>query len=165
MSVPFSGAVAAVAKAEPMKKVAAVQSLLGTYVAGGCIVWCFDDRFTEALKAVLKGYTRCDLVRIAGGAKWLAQQADEAARRFVLEQVRASIRFHQAREIVLMCHADCLACGGSAAFGGDAEKEKEARAGDLRAAGAFLAANGVEMPVRLLYVDFDAIWELEGAGA
>jgi len=148
-----------------MKKVAAVQSLLGTYVAGGCIVWCFDDRFAEALKVVLKGYTRCDLVRIAGGAKWLAQRDDEAARGFVLEQVRASIHFHQAREIVLMCHADCLACGGSAAFGGDAQKEKEARVDDLKAAGAFLAANGVAVPVRLLYVDFGAIWELEGAGA
>jgi hypothetical protein len=148
-----------------MKKIAAVQSLLGGYVAGACVVWCFDDRFTEALKAVARGYTHYDLVRIAGGANRLAGESDEAARAFVLEQVRASIRLHQAREVVLMCHADCLACGGSAAFAGGAAKEREARTRDLREAAALLAENGVETPVRLLYVDFDAVWELENTGA
>jgi carbonic anhydrase len=94
------------------------------YTADACVVWCFDDRFYKLLKAFGKqeGFAHIDLIKIAGGAKALAGDAS-SDRDFVLNQIKASVRLHGAKRIVLMLHRDCGAYGGSKSFA-DAEAEK-----------------------------------------
>ena len=54
------------------------------YEAEICLVWCFDDRFSPLLDALIKqeNWKYLDLIKVAGGAKGLAGEAGETDRVF-----------------------------------------------------------------------------------
>lgn len=144
-----------------MKKVISCFLSDGHYVADACIVGCFDDRFTPALRefASARGLERFDLVRVAGGAKCLASPANESEREFLLKQIETSLRLHNAKRVVLMNHCDCGAYGGKKAFG-DAVKEMAAHQAELASAKAVLESRlALQVPIDLCFVDFETIWE------
>lgn len=142
-----------------MKKVADFRSPDGHYTADACVVWCYDDRFYKLLKAFGKaqGFGNIDLVKVAGGAKALADGASPD-RDFMLNQVATSVRLHGAKKVILMIHRDCGAYGGSSQFP-DAETEKEHYLKDLRAAKEFLSGE-VSVPVVACFADFDGLYEV-----
>ena len=133
---------------------------VGQYTAAACAVWCFDARF-GGLARLFESYQSgpVDFVAIAGGAKALVEAGP--ARSYVLEQIAASLRLHQSREIVLMVHENC------GAYGKDFANPDETRAfytAELeKAAGAvrdFLETSGAGgVPVRKIYADFEGLWD------
>jgi hypothetical protein len=161
-----------------MKKVFSFESSPEHYHADACIVWCFDDRFYKLLKAFgkAKGAKHIDLVKVAGGAKALgvpsnaaAQSAgngqlngsspDLAARDFLLTQIKASIRLHGTKRIILMTHRDCGAYGGSQAFA-DSEAERAAHEAQLAAARDFVGGELPDAIVEPLFADFDGLYQI-----
>lgn len=136
-----------------------------TYRADAALVWCFDDRFTLAVTKFLKrtGVTRIDSIRVAGGPKALASPDDEAARTFVLEQLRLSRRLHATERVILIAHSDCLAWGGLARFQGDVRAESEHHQAALARAAGVVRSAIPEMRVACLFVDFEGVWEPEAA--
>jgi carbonic anhydrase len=134
------------------------------YRAGAVVVWCFDHRFHLAFSKFLKhiGLREIDIVKVAGGAKSLASTGPQPDREFVLEQIRASVRLHHTRLIILMLHSDCGAYGGIAsAFAGDSQAEARHHEEELRRAAACVreAIPGVE--VRSYFVDFEGVWAVQ----
>ena len=132
----------------------------GQYTAAACAVWCFDARFGR-LARLFESYQSgpVDFVAIAGGAKALVDPGP--ARSYVLDQIAASLRLHQSREIVLMVHENC------GAYGKDFAGADETRAFYIseldQAAGAvrdFLETSGAgAVPVRKIYADFEGLWD------
>ena len=135
-----------------------------TYRADAALVWCFDDRFTLAVTKFLKrsGVVRCDSIRVAGGPKALASPDDEAARAFVLQQLRLAQQLHATERVILMAHSDCLAWGGLARFQGDVRAESEHHQEALARAAAVVRAAIPEMAVECLFADFEGVWEPKG---
>jgi hypothetical protein len=132
------------------------------YEADAAVVWCFDYRFGIGLNSFLGhlGITKPDVIRIAGSAKSLANAGDDPEKAFLLNQVRASIRLHNTKRVILTLHSDCGAYGGLAAFNGDARAEAENHASDLKRAAGNLrrAIPGIE--VLSFVLDFDGVWEV-----
>ncbi len=143
----------------PDNKILSYNSSKDHYTADACIVWCFDDRFSNLLEEFIKsrGYKNYDLVKIAGGAKSLASPENETERLFVLKQIRTSINLHHAPKVILMCHEDCGAYGGKKAFSsGDDEKKKICD--DLKEAAHILENNlPKEVDVEIIFADFEGI--------
>jgi hypothetical protein len=121
------------------------------YFAEACIVWCFDARTSGDLDDFLtsRGFERADVVKVAGGAKAFAfdpssARSEEeiesglAARGFLLSQVKASIRLHESKTVILMLHVDCGGYGYSKAFP-DTEAELAHHEKELESAEKFLA--------------------------
>jgi len=129
------------------------------YEADACVVWCFDDRFYKLLKAFGKhvGFNHIDLVKVAGGAKALAED-DSSERNFVLSQILASIRLHGTKKIILMLHRDCGAYGGSKQFS-NSEQETAYYEDRLRTAKNFVSKE-VSIPVEAYFADFDGLREV-----
>ena len=134
------------------------------YHADACVVWCYDDRFYKLLKKFGKrqDFKNIDLVKIAGGAKALAAGSEDdvmatAARDFVIGQIKASVRLHAAKRIILMLHLDCGAYGGSKSFA-DTAVEREHYAADLRAARDFVRKEVPAVPVDAYFADFDGLY-------
>jgi hypothetical protein len=129
------------------------------------VVWCFDDRFTLAVTKFLKrtGVVCTDSIRVAGGPKALASPDDEAARTFVLEQLRLSRKLHATERVILIAHSDCLAWGGLARFQGDVRAESEHHQAALASAARVVRSAIPEMTVECLFVDFEGVWEPEAA--
>src|SRR4030043_2229889 len=127
---------------QQQKKIIQFKSSINHYCADACIVWCFDDRFTPLLDEFIKerGYKNYDLVKVAGGAKNLAEPDHETERLFILKQIRTSINLHNAKLVVLMCHEDCEAYGGEKTFQ-DRHKEREKLCQDLKEAEHILKNN------------------------
>ena len=142
--------------AEPVIK---FQSSKEHYTADACVVWCFDDRFYKLLKAFGKqeNFKNIDLVKIAGGAKALGGEAGPD-RDFVLGQLKASIRLHGTKRVVLMLHRDCGAYGGSKNFP-DANAELEHHTARLKAAKDLLGKE-VNVPVDMYFADFDGLYKI-----
>lgn len=134
-----------------------------TYRADAALVWCFDDRFTLAVTKFLKrsGMARTDSIRVAGGPKALASPDDEAARAFVLEQLRLSRRLHATERVILIAHSDCLAWGGLARFQGDVRAESEHHQAALARAAEVVRSAIPDMTVECRFVDFEGVWEPE----
>jgi carbonic anhydrase len=84
------------------------------YQCDAAVVWCFDNRFDLGFRKFLKriGVKNPDPIKIAGGAKSLASPEQTTDRDFVLKQIRASVRLHDTRRVILMVHSDCGAYGG-----------------------------------------------------
>jgi carbonic anhydrase len=126
-----------------MEKLFSCECSKGHYNSQACIVWCFDDRFSNVLneftnKCGIKDY---DLVKIAGGAKCLASPQNASEREFVLNQIQTSIKLHGTKKIILMNHADCGAYGGSKSFSNDDSAERMAHKEELKKAELFLKEN------------------------
>lgn len=128
------------------------------YQADACVVWCFDDRFREALEYFIEnnGIEHYDLVKVAGGAKSLASPKKQSEREFLEGQILASIRLHSARKIVLMVHSDCGAYD-RCVYPGTMEEMDKLR-GELLTAGravkTMLARMLLAVPVEGVLVDF-----------
>jgi carbonic anhydrase len=134
------------------------------YKSDAAIVWCFDQRFELALQKLIKrsGIQHPDHIRVAGGAKSLANNDREGDRQFVLEQVQLSIRLHATDTVFLMLHSDCGAYGGLSKFDSDATKEAETLCADLKRASEFLQQKIPGIKVRTFFVNFEGVWEAEG---
>ena len=140
------------------KQVIAFQSPKEHYTADACVVWCFDDRFYKLLKAFGKqeGFQNIDLVKVAGGAKALAEGATPD-RDFLLGQIKTSIRLHGTKRVILMLHRDCGAYGGSKDFS-DADAERAHYFSQLAAARDFLG-HEIDVPIETFFADFDGLYE------
>lgn len=150
-----------------MEKVVSFESSLEHYTADACVVWCFDDRFYKLLKAFGKqeGWQHIDLVKVAGGARDLAAVRPDgtptSAGEFLLAQIKASIRLHGTRRVILMTHRDCGAYGGSKAFSGP-EGERTALGVELAAA-AMCVIDALDNPgirVDTYFADFDGLYKV-----
>ena len=146
-----------------MRKVLHFISPSEKYICDAAVVWCYDNRFETVFRKLLKriGVFHADPIRIAGGARCLAASGQESERRFVLEQIRRSMRLHSTQMVVLMLHSDCGAYGGLAAFQHDAAREAENHRTDLEQASAFLQAEIPGLAVRAFFVDFEGVWEVD----
>ena len=133
------------------------------YRADACVVWCFDDRFSELLQKLIaaKGWKRADIIKVAGGAKGLASPASEAEREYLLDQIAKSVKLHQPPTIALMVHADCGAYGKK--FSND-EEEFNFHKNELGQAGAavgnFLSGKGLIAEIKKYYADFKGLVEI-----
>lgn len=130
------------------------------YRADACIVWCFDDRFSNLLQKFIaaRGWKHTDLIKVAGGAKGLASPTNEAEREYLLDQIAKSIKLHQPPMIALMVHADCGAYGKS--FRSESV-EREFYTNELSKAGetvsGFLAQNSIGAQVEKYFADFNGL--------
>jgi hypothetical protein len=142
-----------------MKRIIEFKNSSEHYKADACIVWCFDDRFSDLLEETKKKFNlkRIDQVEVAGGAKELAGSGSGTD--FVLDQVYKSIKLHHTPLIILMVHKDCGAYGKL-----DVEDENEFFSGQLRAAKnnlhASLGANGQKAEIRAFLADFEGLSEV-----
>jgi hypothetical protein len=145
----------------PIRKLFHFDSPRERYKCDAAIVWCFDNRFEMVLRKLIKrlGIVYFDPIRLAGGTKYLAGDESESDRKFVLEQLRTSIRLHGTETVILMLHSDCGAYGGLAAFDNDTAREAENHRRDLHRAIDFLQAELPQVSVRGYFVDFDGVWE------
>jgi carbonic anhydrase len=139
-----------------MEKKIKFRSSTDHYVADACVVWCFDERFSDLLKKFAKKFKYFDLVKVAGGAKALAGEPSPE-RDFVLSQVKTSVRLHATKRIALMLHRDCGAYGGSKNFP-DAGAEKDQQASQLFVAKQFLTSEVPGVPVDIYFADFDGLY-------
>ena len=139
-----------------MEKIVSFESPMHHYAADACVVWCFDDRFSGLLAEFGKTMRNFDLVKIAGGAKSLANGASPA-RDFARDQIKTSIRLHGTKKIVLMLHRDCGAYGGSKSFA-DAAAELENMKSQLHAAAEYLKGEIPETPIELYFADTDGLY-------
>ena len=141
-----------------MEKTISYKSSKEHYVADACVVWCFDDRFSGLLGKFSKKFKNFDLVKVAGGAKSLTEEASPD-RDFVLGQIKASVRLHGTKRIALMLHRDCGAYGGSKSFEGP-EAEKESQMNRLAAAKQFLMKEVPNVPVDIYFAEFDGLYKI-----
>jgi carbonic anhydrase len=141
-----------------MERSLAFKSPIEHYTADACVVWCFDDRFSGLLAQFSKGFKNFDLVKVAGGAKALADGASPE-RDFVLDQIKTSVRLHGTKRIALMLHRDCGAYGGSKKFDG-LEIEKNNQISQLTVAKQFLMSEVPSVPVDIYFADFDGLYKV-----
>jgi carbonic anhydrase len=146
-----------------MRKVLHFDSPRERYKCEAAVVWCFDNRFELVLRKLLKrlGVGYFDPIRIAGGTRYLASEDDEINRKFVLDQIRISMRLHETKTVILMLHSDCGAYGGLAAFGEDAVKEAQHHTQELQRAASYLLSQIPELTVKPYFVDFEGVWEID----
>lgn len=128
--------------------------------------WCYDPRFEELLMEVIKmiGVGNCDIHNHAGGALDLSDP-NRPGYQNALNQITISLDKHDPKEIWLVMHWDCAACGGSEAFG-NPEGESSGLENMLKRAKAnvqnFLSGKGItEMPVRIMRADSEGLHEIE----
>ena len=148
-----------------MQKLFHFDSEPGVYQSDAALVFCFDDRFTLAVRKFLKrrGLVRTDSIRIAGGPKPLASPRDEGERAFVLDQLRLSRRLHGTGRVVLIAHSDCGAYGGLAKFSGDTQAEADFHSAELSRAAAAVRSAIPDVEVECLLADFSGLWRVEAA--
>jgi hypothetical protein len=150
-----------------MKKVFHFDAPTERYVCDAAVVWCFDNRFELAFRKFLKrqGVVHWDAIKVAGGTRCLASPDRESDREFVLNQIQISMRLHKTSRVILMLHSDCAAYGGIEAFGGDASRERENHAAELRKAVQVLNEAIPSIAVEPYFVDFSGVWTLEAASS
>lgn len=133
------------------------------YTAKAVVLWCFDDRCSDALDAFLRAMHLhpADVVKIAGGAKTLASPAKEEYREFVSEeQIAGSRKLHRSPEAYIMLHSDCGAYGGLKAFHNEGA-EAERYEAEFKKAEDFLRETfGDALPIRRIFVDWEGVWEV-----
>jgi carbonic anhydrase len=148
-----------------MKKVFHFEAPREWYACDAAIVYCFDSRFDVGFSKFLKrlGVTNPDPIRIAGGAKALASPDRESDRAFVFEQILKSVNLHGTKRVILMLHSDCGGYGRLAKFKGDAAAEAAHHSRELQRASENVKAAIPGVEVHAYFVDFEGIWEVEGA--
>jgi carbonic anhydrase len=149
-----------------MKKLFHFDAPRDKYQCDAAIVWCFDNRFELGFRKFLKriGVINSDPIKVAGGARCLASPERESDREFVLDQIRASMRLHGTRRVILMLHSDCGAYGGLEAFA-DARAEARHHRDELRRAAEALSRAIPEVQIDGYFVDFEGVWEPDSAAA
>ncbi len=110
-----------------------------------CLVGCIDFRLHESLDRFRMNQELdkegADFIRVAGVALNLARPKNAAARDFLIDQLKASHRLHQIKEIYLVNHEDCGAYGFEEVA--DSAVELATHVEDLRVAKELL---GRELP-------------------
>lgn len=131
------------------------------YQADALILYCVDNRGREALEEFISKnkFRHYDLVMIPGGAKAIAGQ-NEAERIVIVNYIKKLIELHKAKRVILATHIDCGACGGSAAFGSDTEKERQAHEQWLKLAQHFLLRLFPNISSEIYFVDFEGFWQI-----
>lgn len=149
-----------------MQKVFHFDSQADPYTADAAVLCCFDHRINLVAQKFLKkqGIARPDWIIVAGGAKTLASPRNDFEQDFILEQVRMSIRLHQAQRVILTCHSDCATYGGLAAYKGDRKAEAEHHAKELGRAADLVRASFPGAKVETYLIDFEGVWEVNGQG-
>lgn len=119
------------------------------YVADAVIVWCFDCRFKNGLKALENEFKlkNTDLIIVAGGAKNISNPEKPTDKDFILDQIEKSIKLHHAKKIFLMAHDNCGAYGNTS-------KEKVLE--DLLRAKK-IVSKSFQIPIESIFVDFKNI--------
>ncbi len=150
-----------------MRKVFHFDSPVESYVADAAVLCCFDHRISTAVRKFLKkqAIERPDMIIVAGGAKTLASPRNDFERDFILEQVRMSIRLHQAKRVLVMSHSDCATYGGLAHFKGDLASEAAHHRSELLRAAELLISNFPAIAVEPYFVNFDGVWEVNSAAS
>lgn len=135
------------------------------YQCDAAVVWCYDHRFDAGFRKFLKklGVHHSDSIQVAGGAKCIASPARESDREFIFDQIRASMRLHATRRVILMVHSDCGGYGGLAAFKNDPETEAAHHQEELRRAATLLAQAIPGLEIQTCFVNFEGVWEPEDA--
>jgi len=153
-----------------MRKVFHFDSPSEHYEAEAAVLYCFDYRINTAVRKFLKKQRieRFDMIVVAGGAKTLASPNNDSERDFILEQVRTSLRLHQAKRVLVMNHSDCGAYGGLVHLKGDHFKGDRAAEADyhrceLLRAQEVLTSNFPGILVEPYFVTFDGVWEVKNA--
>jgi hypothetical protein len=148
-----------------MRKVFHFDSVADPYVADAAVLTCFDDRISTVVRKFLRkqNILRSDMIIVAGGAKTLASPRNEFEQKFILEQVRMSIRLHHTKRVLVMSHSDCATYGGLAQFKGDRDAEALHHRNELLKAREIVAANFADISVEPYFVKFDGIWDVQSA--
>jgi carbonic anhydrase len=146
-----------------MKKIFHFDSPPDAYVADAAVLCCFDARISQVVRKFLRkqGIEHPDMIIVAGGAKTLASPRNDFEQDFILEQVRMSIRLHQATRVFVMSHSDCATYGGLAHFKGDREAEAVHHRTELIRAGELLVNNFPNISVEPYFIKFDGVWEVK----
>src|SRR5712664_2419624 len=147
-----------------MRKVFHFDSPREQYICDASVVACFDNRFEIACRKLLKriGVRQPDPIKIAGGAKALASPEEEFHRKFVLDQIRKSMRLHGTERVILMLHSDCGAYGGLAGrFQGDTAAEAGHYRAELGRASEFLIDAIPGLTVEHFVLNFEGAWVVE----
>ncbi len=136
-----------------MKKIFDFQSPREHYHNHEAFLWCSDQRFEEVRHAFAKAgnFNTPDPLLIAGGVKSLVAPTDPRDREFVLEQIEV-LMGHGFRTLYAMAHMNCAACGGNTdrAFYEDT----------LKKAGEIIRNRIPDLNVRLVFADFDGLYEV-----
>ncbi len=110
------------------------------------VMICMDFRIHDRVHVWIKETLgQADLIAAAGAARLFD---DEAARRFLLEQVRLAVELHGMTNLHLIDHLDCCAYRGSASFL-SMEKEIAVHQEQFRAAAAIIRRSFPCVRVRL----------------
>ena len=146
-----------------MRKIFHFDSPTDPYIADAAVLCCFDHRISTAVRKFLKkqAIERPDMIVVAGGAKTLASPRNDFEQDFILEQVRMSIRLHQAKRILVMSHSDCATYGGLAHFKGDRTVEAAHHRTELLRAAELVTTNFPGVSVEPYFVKFDGVWEVK----
>jgi carbonic anhydrase len=146
-----------------MRKLFHFESSSSPYIADAAVLCCFDHRMQLVTRKFLKreGILQPDWIVVAGGAKTLASPRNDFEQDFILEQIRMSIRLHQARRVILTCHSDCATYGGLAAYNGDRQAEAEHHLQELARAAALVRAAFPNVEVVTHFIDFEGVWTVD----
>ena len=98
------------------------------------------------------------MIVVAGGAKTLASPRNDCERDFILEQLRTSVLLHGTKRAYLLCHSDCGAYGGLAAFKADYRAEREHHGQELQKAAGFLRTTFPDLQVECFFVNFEGVF-------
>ena len=148
-----------------MKKVISFKSDKKHYNADACIVWCFDNRFSDLLSTFKKkfGLRYTDDLEIAGGAMNLVGYGSGENKQFVLDQVEKSIELHKTPLVILMAHKDC---GAYKALGLPTKGDNwtDLLKDDLNTAkialAEYLEQDGYKPNIQAYIAGFDGLWEI-----
>jgi len=148
-----------------MRKIFHFDSPDAPYIADAAVLCCFDHRISTTVRKFLKkqNIERPDMIVVAGGAKTLASPRNDFEQDFILEQIRMSIRLHQAKRVFVMSHSDCATYGGLAHFKGDRAAEAAHHRAELLRAAELVTRNFPGVSVEPYFVKFDGVWEVKTA--
>ena len=146
-----------------MQKVFHFDSASEHYVADAVVLSCFDQRIQQVVNKFLRrrGILRPDMIVVAGGAKTLASPRNDLERDFILEQVRTSVLLHGTKRAYLVCHSDCGAYGGLAAFKADYRAEREHHRQELQKAAGLLRTGFPDLQVECFFVNFEGVFRAD----
>jgi Putative carbonic anhydrase len=150
-----------------MRKLYHFDSPPEAYVADAAVLCCFDHRIQLVMRKFLKRerILTPDWIVVAGGAKTLASPRNDFEQDFILEQIRMSLRLHQARRVILTCHSDCATYGGLAAYGGDRRAEADHHLAELKRAAELVRVSFSGVEIATYFIDFGGVWQEGTASA
>lgn len=136
-----------------MKKIFDYPSPQEHYRNHEAFLWCSDQRFEGVRHAFAKAgnFQMSDPILLPGGVKPLVIPDNPRDREFVLEQIKVLME-HGFTTLYAMAHMNCAACDGntSRAFYEDM----------LKKAGEIIRNAIPNLKVRLIFADFDGLYEI-----